>query len=172
MVFHITTSNSLAFMSDNKKAYCNLFNLLPFQRKLQPVTLFPSSILRKKLKIFFHLWLMLVHRPPLIKKKKIKNWGVFSGWQKIGSNGIKVTSHFCTWESIILLHKMWCFMKRLANGSATTRLAALFLNLKVQSAKIHCIYQYFLFSFQAIQKLLQQNSSPYFQHTHKIQALK
>lgn len=43
---------------------------------------------------------------------------------------------------------MWCFMKRLANGSSTTGLAVLFLNIKVQPVKLQLIINISCFLFK------------------------
>lgn len=60
---------------------------------------------------------------------------------------------------------MWCFMKRLANGSSTTGLAVLFLNIKVQPVKLQLIINISCFLFKQ-NKFLQQDISLYFQRAH------
>lgn len=57
-------------------------------------------------------------------------------------------------------------MKRLANGATTTGLAVLFLNIRVQPVKLQLIIGISCFLLKQTKKFLQQDSSPYFQHTH------
>lgn len=61
---------------------------------------------------------------------------------------------------------MWCFMNRLANGSTTTGLAVLFLNIKVQPVKLQLIINISCFLFKQTKKFLQQDIPLYFQRTH------